>query len=368
MNRRQLLHPAVLAQEAGLLRFAGAAPPESPEPFTLLRFSRRAMGTVFEIGLRWGTPTAQAAAEAALNHIDELDAQLSIYRDDSEVSQINRRAFQEPVVIESRLFELLRSAQKLWELSRGAFDPACGALVEAWGFFRGSPRVPTEEERQTALRQCGMRFVELEPTRRTIRFRREGLKLNLGAIGKGYALDCAAALLRAEFGITAAVLTGGRSSILAIGAPPASPTGWPIGLTDPHQPECRLATVWLRDQALGTSAGTYKNFEHQGRKLHHLLDPRTGWPGNLWSSATCVARQAAAADALATACFLTAEDALPRLVAAAEVSAFLTQSDGKRTLQLGASVPCQWEEKTATGLSPWDEQLKRRHGLTAHHP
>jgi thiamine biosynthesis lipoprotein len=332
MNRRQFLTPCLEPQLGAPAAEARAT--EAPE-FTLLRYSRRAMGTAFEVALPWGAPGAHAAADAALNLIDQLEAQLSIYRDDSELSQINRGADREPLPVEPRFFDLLTQARSLSDLSLGAFDPACGALIEAWGFFRGPPRVPAPAERNAALRQSGMRFVLLDPRQRTIRLARPGVKLNLGAIGKGYALDRAAELLRREFGIAAALLTAGRSSILALGSPPGSPAGWPIGLTDPRAPQRRLATLWLRDQALGVSADTYQALEFEGRRLGHLLDPRTGWPGAQWAMAVCQTSSAAHADALATAYYLSPEADLRRWNPAA-ASALLLPFNDERFLVISA--------------------------------
>jgi thiamine biosynthesis lipoprotein len=149
-----------------------------------------------------------------------------------------------------------------------------------------------------------MRFVTLDPHQKTVRYLRPGLEINLGSIGKGYALDRAATLLRDRWQMPAALLHGGHSSVYAIGNQPGCSRGWPIGLADPKEPGRRLAVVWLKDRGLGTSAATFQHLEHQGRTLGHLLDPRTGWPAEGIASATVLAPTAAEADALATAFFV----------------------------------------------------------------
>ena len=169
-----------------------------------------------------------------------------------------------------------------------------------------------------------MNKVVLDPEKQTVHFLQSGLEITLGSIGKGYALDQAASILR-QRGIRSALLHGGHSSVYAIGnlttdirAPTdfRAPTvregdtspGWPVGIRHPWNPKRRLALTWLRDQALGTSAATFQHLEHCGRKLGHLLDPRTGWPADTLASASVIAPTAAEADALATAFFILGVD------------------------------------------------------------
>src|SRR5439155_20560385 len=118
-------------------------------------------------------------------------------------------------------------------------------------------------------------------------------------IGKGYALDCAADLLRDEWGISNGLLHGGHSSVYAMGTEPGDPHGWTVGLKDPWRPARRLALLRLRDRALGTSAATFRHLEYNGRKLGHILDPPTGWPGEEMASGSVGAPTAAEAAALA---------------------------------------------------------------------
>ncbi len=149
-----------------------------------------------------------------------------------------------------------------------------------------------------------MRHVILDSTRRTVRYRRSGLEINLGAIGKGYALDRAAELLRDRWGVDSGLLHGGTSSVLALGAPPGRTAGWSISLKHPADENRTIGNVNLRNRALGTSAATYQFFEYNGRKLGHLLDPRRGWPAEGVRQATALAPTAAEADALSTAFFV----------------------------------------------------------------
>jgi thiamine biosynthesis lipoprotein len=150
MNRRDFLHPRRLAQAAGPLLGAVDAL-QTPEAVAAgeavhLRFARQAMATTFEVVLPFGTPHAHVAAGEALDEIDRLEDQLTVYRDHSEVSRLNARAGRHPVVVETGLFELLALAQRLHGETDGAFDIAVGALIKAWGFYRRQGRVPAPAE------------------------------------------------------------------------------------------------------------------------------------------------------------------------------------------------------------------------------
>ncbi len=307
MRRRDFLRPRRLAHAAGQIVAAvdsPTSPPatEAPE-FAVLRAERRAMATSFEVLLPFGAADALEAAEAALDAIDRLEDQLTVYRDHSEVCRINREAAAGPVPVENALFELLALAARIHAETEGAFDVTAGALVKAWGFYRGPRRVPDVAELREVLGRVSSRHLALDAEARTVRFARPGLEINLGSIGKGYALDHAARLLRGR-NFTSGLLHGGHSSVYAMGKPPGSARGWPVGLGHPWHPDRRLAVVRLADRALGTSAATFQHLEHHGRKLGHILDPRTGWPAEVVASASAVAPTAAEADALATAFFI----------------------------------------------------------------
>jgi thiamine biosynthesis lipoprotein len=291
--------------------FLRARTPEPPtnSEITLLRFARSAMATVFELLLPWGTPWADDAASSALDLIDRLEGQLTVYRGTSEISRLNRVAAQAPVPVERRLFDLFTQANQITNETAGAFDITAGPLVKAWGFFLRQGGVPDDAVLAAAKDCVGMNHVAFDSERRTIRYLRPGVEINLGSIGKGYALDRAAELIRDEFGITAGLLNGGNSSVLALGNPPNDPRGWTVGLRNPADPEQRLAVVRLGGRAMATSASTYQQFAYNNRKLGHLLDPRSGRPAEGIALASAFAPTAAEADALATAFCVLGPDA-----------------------------------------------------------
>ncbi|HXG13278.1 MAG TPA: FAD:protein FMN transferase [Gemmataceae bacterium] len=311
MHRRDFLHPRHIIRAAGQvlgaadeLRAAAGDHPAPVEDVALLRIGRQAMATTFEVLLPFGTPDALAIGEAALNEIDRLEAQLTVYRDDSEMSRINQQAADRPVPVEEGLFGLLSLAARITAETGGAFDITAGPLIKTWGFFRRQGRVPSDAERAEAMRRVGMPYVQLDPQQRTVRYLRPGMEMNLGSIGKGYALDRVAELLREWCRLPSALLHGGTSSVYAMGSEPGAERGWAVGIRHPWDPERRLAVVRLRNRALGTSAATFQYLEYNNRKLGHILDPRTGWPAEGLASATAVADTAAEADALATAFFI----------------------------------------------------------------
>lgn len=315
MNRRDFLQPRNLLRPAGSIvealdeiRGLVEDVPAEVQDAVFLRFARRAMATTFEVILPFGMPNAQIIGEDSLDLIDALEAQLTVYRDDSEVSRLNQGASSQPMPVEPGLFQLLTLAQELSEQTGGAFDITVGALIKAWGFYRRAGRVPLPEEVQSVRAKIGARHMRLDAAGRTLQFLRPGLEINLGSIGKGYALDCLVALLRECWRVPAALVHGGHSSVYALGSEPGSTGGWSVGLLDPDDPHKRVAMLRLLDRGMGTSAATYQHLEYQGRKLPHILDPRTCWPAEGMLMTTVTAPTAAVADALATAFFILGVD------------------------------------------------------------
>lgn len=273
----------------------------------LVRISREAMAGRFEVVLNAGQyDRGTEIALDALDLVDELEDQMSAFRPDSELSRLNRSAG--PVRVKPRLFALFQLARRLHAETGGAVDIATGRLSAVWGFSRRDGTIPTDEQRAEALADSGMDQLELDERDETIRFRRPGVLINLGAIGKGYALDrCAESL--AAGGLDTFMIQAGASSVLARGSTSPSATfpdaaGWVVGLGHPLREGKRLGEICLRDRALATSGSAKQFFRHQGRRYSHILDPRTGRPAEGVLSATVLAPTAAEADAVSTALFV----------------------------------------------------------------
>ena len=273
----------------------------------MLTLARHAMATRFELVLHGDRPEAlRAAGEEALDEIERIENLLSLYRPHTEIAQLNARAAREWVRVSTPLFRLLELARRLSEETGGAIDITAGPLIRCWGFQGGSGRQPTPEEIAGARACVGMNLVEMNGKASTVHFSRAGVSLDLGAIGKGYAIDRAVEILR-EAGVTSALLHGGTSTTAAIGAPPDA-AAWNIAVdlpsTDASSPPTRLAVVPLRDESLSVSAVWGRSFQSGDRRFGHVIDPRTGQPVQAALLAALVLPSATESDALSTALLL----------------------------------------------------------------
>jgi thiamine biosynthesis lipoprotein len=324
---------ALASAVAGPIEELAAARTPSPQQTSspLLSLQRRAMACEFEVQLPAGRHDGAAGhALAALDLVEALEDQLSIYRPHTEVMRINRAAAARPVEVERRLFALFQMAAELHADTGGAFDITSGPLSKVWGFSQREGRMPTDDEVAAALERIGMSHVALDATKRTVEFRRPGLSLHLNCIGKGYALDRMGELLDSA-GVGDYLLHGGQSSVVARGIGPGmSAAGWSIGVPHPLAPGERLGEVALVNEALGTSGSGTQFFEHEGRRYGHLLDPRTGRPVDGLYSATAIARTGAEADALSTAFYVMGVDATAAFCAEhPDVAAILVGDGGE---------------------------------------
>lgn len=245
----------------------------------LLRYeaSREAMGGVFTVSA-YGTDRSrlEAAVNEALEEAARLDAMLSNYKPQSEWSQVNREAAQRPVRVSKELFDLLEACLRYSQASEGTFDITVGPLMRRWGFFRGQGRIPHRAEIRTAMDGVGYRHIQLDRAAQTVRFTHPRTEMDPGGVGKGYAVDNMARILR-EAGIQSAFITASGSSMYAIGAPPKE-KGWRVTITHPKYKERNVAEVYLKDQAMATSGSAEKHFMAGGEIYSHIMDPRNGYP------------------------------------------------------------------------------------------
>lgn len=275
--------------------------PPSRGPTLMLRTA--AMACDFDVIVNPDGLTSQIeAASEALDLVHRLEQQLSTYRDDSELSRLNQTAHERAVTVDAELFNLLLRARKIAEQTEGAFEPAAGALITLWRNCRKADRIPVQSEIEAVLSSCGVFHVLFDQPTLQISFERAGIEFNLGAIGKGYAVDRAGECLLTN-GVQNWLVHGGRSSILAHGTH-ARHSGWPVGLRNPLLPDKPFATLMLHDEALATSGTAVQWFRHGGKRFGHILDPRTGWPVETLLSVSVIAPDAALADALSTAFFV----------------------------------------------------------------
>ena len=310
-NRRDFLSGNMLKAE--LERAAARATEDmesSPSRGPVLLLRTVAMACDFDVMLNPDGPSHQVdAASESLELVHQLEQLMTVYRTDSQLSVINQTADQHPVAVDRELFELLNKARQISEQTDHAFDPASGVLVSLWRRCRLAGRIPSQDEISMELARSGIKHVDWDESAATVHFRREGMEFNLGAIGKGYAVDRAGGLLQ-ERGVDDWLIHGGRSSVRTQGKH-AGLDGWPVGIQNPLLPDKPFATLLLRDAALGTSGTAVQWFRHEGKRYGHILDPRTGWPVESMLSVSVIAPDAALADALSTAFFvLGVENAL----------------------------------------------------------
>ena len=276
----------------------------------LTTVTHRAMATQFAVMLPRTESRATEAVLESLEMLDGIEAALTIYQDESEISRVNRDAENEPVELSQETFSLLQKAITWSERTNGAFDITAGPLVETWGFSTRSRRKPSDAEIATAKSKVGYQDLILDTQRRSVQFAKPGMSINLGAIGKGDAVDRLAAKL-IHNGVENFLIHGGNSSVLARGDQHAqSNRGWKVGISHPTKVNRRLKGIWLRNQSLATSGSGKQFFHHQGKRFGHVIDPRTGYHAGDLLSLTVLNESAAAADACATGFFVAGTDAI----------------------------------------------------------
>ncbi len=262
-----------------------------------------------EIGLLGTTCTitiyrgdAEPAFDAAFKRLAEIEDRMTVSRDESEVIAVNRAAGVKPVRVSPDTFTVIARGLEFARLSGGVFDITVGPLVKLWGIGTSAARVPAPQEIRDAVARIGWRDVVLSPKESTVFLRRPGMALDLGAIAKGFAADEASRILR-EHGIESALINLG-GNVLTIGAKPDG-TLWRIGAQNPEQPRgTQIGIVETRAMAVVTSGSYERYFEAEGRRYHHILDTRTGFPvSNGLTAVMIVAADSTTADGYSTLVF-----------------------------------------------------------------
>ena len=264
-----------------------AQPAKQPE---LLRVegSADAMGTGFSI-VAYGEDRGrlESIVSEGLEEAHRLDEMLSNYKPDSEWSMVNREAANGPVHITPELFQLLTACGEYSKESEGAFDISVGPLMKVWGFYKGTGHLPHRAEVWGAMNLVGYQNILLDAAHQTVRFAKKGVELDPGGIGKGYAVDRIAQILK-DNGVQRALISGGGSSIYAIGAPP-NEKGWKIDIKNPRKTSESVETVYLKDESMSTSGNYEKFFYAEGKMYSHIMDPRTGYPSQGMLSTSVIA-------------------------------------------------------------------------------
>jgi len=320
--------------------------PEFTYEMETVVLATHAMHTRFEIVLHGDNPVRlRSAGEEALREIERLHSQLSLFEPTSDISRINAHAASHPVQVEPRLYNLLKYCAHLSELTEGAFDITIGELMHIWGFHCGETEVPETRTLQLLSQATNSRGVILcGPNMQgsscsetpTVRFERPGIRLDLGAIGKGYAIERAVEILR-DVGIVSAIIHGGTSTVYGVGTQPngepwrvgvrtlggdrssafdcqscddihkepyATPIEHVLGDTRPtnrSRSAGSLTVFELTDSALSVSKTFGRRQVHDGVVYGHELDPRTGQPIQEALTAIVTGPSPTECDALSTA-------------------------------------------------------------------
>ena len=266
-----------------------------------------AMATRFEIALHGAEEaTLRAGAEEAFAEVTRLEAMLGLYRPTSEISHINARAASEPIPVSPEVFSLLERCLELNAQTRGAFDITVAALMKCWRFMNDTGAAPAQEAITRALECTGSHQLHLNQTNTTVQLAREGVLLDLGSVGKGYALEQAAVLLQ-ENEFDNFLIHGGTSTVCAAGTQ-ADGTPWRVAIEHPDEGEPPLRLIDLHNESLSVSGIGGKSFiDEGGAEQGHVIDPRTGHPTQSARVAAVVCESATESDAWATALLVEPE-------------------------------------------------------------
>ncbi len=278
----------------------GCANQAAPQ-LSRFEFEQPQMGIPFRIVLYASTEAqAQAAAQAAYDRVKQLNAIMSDYEEESELSRLTQTAGTgQAVKVSLDLWRVLSQAQALAARSEGAFDVTAGPYISLWRRARRIYRLPEPEKMAAARAAVGFEKLKLDPKERTAQLLASRMRLDLGGIAKGYAVDQALAVLKKQ-GVPRALVAG--SGDMAAGDPPPGKEGWQIELAAhdaTNAPSKRF--VLLRNYALATSGDIFQNVTIEGKRYSHIVDPRTGLGLTDHGLVNLIAPDCATADAMATA-------------------------------------------------------------------
>ncbi|MEJ2718400.1 MAG: FAD:protein FMN transferase [Deltaproteobacteria bacterium] len=300
----------------------------------LYKVNRLLMGTLVQITVVGTDPNAKAAAQAVIDEIQRVE-NLTSFHKPSALTRINDHAGKGPIKANAEMLTLIQDSIRLSRETKGAFDPSLGPVSRLWNFSAGEPRLPAASEIAQALTKVGLDRIEIDPAAGTIWLAEPGMALDLGGIAKGYVLDRARVVLE-KFGVKGALVNAG-GDILAVGEKaPGKP--WRVGVQDPRHGNAIVAVASVKDKVVVTSGDYERFFMKNGKRYHHILDPRTGYPATGLRSVTIVASDGLTADALATGVFVLGPDEGLKLVESIPgVEALLIDSTGRVRLSSGAA-------------------------------
>lgn len=254
------------------------------------------MGTFVEVISR-----DRNAPEIVFKEIKRIEKLLSRFDPDSEISELNRSG---KLLVSPETFYIIKKAKEFWQLTDGAFDITVGPLLEIWGFRDKNYRIPDRNEIKRALKSVGSDKIVLKEKNNMVKLKSLKVKLDLGAIATGYAIDCAVKRLR-EAGITSCLINAG-GDIYCLGSKFGKP--WKIAVQSPFEGKFS-DFLYLENKAVATSGDYEKYFIKGGKRYSHIFNPKTGYPCDSGiASVTVIAQDSLTADFLSTAIFVLGKE------------------------------------------------------------
>jgi len=263
--------------------------------------TRSLMGTRVEITARGAdAQKLNQAVNKAFAEIKRIEEMMSEWEKGSELSRINRNAGKKAIKVSPEILEIITQSIKFSQISRGAFDISWAVLAELWNFSREEPAIPQKEKVAEALKLVDYQNIAVDRENSTVLLKNKGMRIGLGGIAKGYAVDRAIQALQQE-GVKDAIVNAG-GDLRVIGKKDGQP--WRVGVQDPRERGNLLGVLEITDTSFASSGDYERYFIKDGFRYHHLLDPKTGFPAQECRSVTIICPSALRADALSTAVFV----------------------------------------------------------------
>ncbi|MBI5327846.1 MAG: FAD:protein FMN transferase [Deltaproteobacteria bacterium] len=301
-----------------------------------IKYTRTLMGTIIEITLVGDDEVRlNRAAEAAFDEIKRFENIMSYYKKDSDVDRINASAGKKAAAISNETLEVIETSLNVSRITNGAFDITMGVLGKVWHFTKddkGELTTPSTKEVKRLLPLIDFHSIIVDKKNSTVKLAKQGMKINLGGIAKGYIIGRAAEVLK-KLGIKRGIIHAGGD--MAMFNEPAS-APWLIGIQDPRNKDKIIGAVKVSNKAVSTSGDYERFFIKDGKRYHHIMDPATGFPANKSMAVTIVADDPTTADALSTAVFIMGPDKGMKLIQELPVvEGLIIGADGKVTISSG---------------------------------
>lgn len=271
------------------------------------------MGSRFEItAVAQDKAKAWAAINAGIQEIERIEKLISSWDPNSQTSAINRSAGKEAVKVDKELFDLIFRAQKISNLTNGAFDISFASMDPIWKFDGSMTQMPSDKIIKEAKANVNWENIELDMENQTVFLKEEGMKIGFGAIGKGYAANKAKYIMKEMEGVSGG-LVNASGDLISWGVN-VGDGSWLINITNPKEKELALGWLRINDMSVVTSGNYEKFVMFNGKRYAHIIDPLTGYPTKGVKSVTVVCSDAELADALATSIFVLGKEKGMRLV------------------------------------------------------